>query len=131
MKVQAYLSFKGNCQEALNYYGDLFDAEVVNWGKYTGDSFPSLQNFSGNGSYFNLDVGLIGSAGYGFWQSDAGDWKGNKLTVGMSLGAKLFDVGNSKTTIEFPVLNNKYDLNHSQWNLRKLSDEEITPIIKQ
>ncbi|MDN3493915.1 VOC family protein [Winogradskyella bathintestinalis] len=30
MKVQAYLSFKGNCQEALNYYSDIFDAEIVN-----------------------------------------------------------------------------------------------------
>lgn len=30
MKVQAYLSFKGNCQEALNFYADLFDAKVVN-----------------------------------------------------------------------------------------------------
>ncbi|TYB71819.1 VOC family protein [Bizionia gelidisalsuginis] len=30
MKVQAYLSFKGNCQEALNYYSDLFEAEVIN-----------------------------------------------------------------------------------------------------
>lgn len=30
MKVQAYLSFSGNCQEALNYYGDLFKAKVIN-----------------------------------------------------------------------------------------------------
>lgn len=30
MKVQAYLSFRGNCQEALNFYADLFDAKVIN-----------------------------------------------------------------------------------------------------
>ncbi|WP_225037043.1 VOC family protein [Winogradskyella sp. SM1960] len=30
MKIQAYLSFKGNCQEALKFYGDLFDAKIVN-----------------------------------------------------------------------------------------------------
>ena len=30
MNIQAYLAFKGNCQEALNFYGDLFDAEVKN-----------------------------------------------------------------------------------------------------
>lgn len=30
MKIQAYLSFKGNCQEALSHYGELFDAEVIN-----------------------------------------------------------------------------------------------------
>ena len=30
MKVQAYLSFKGNCQEALGFYSDLFDAKIIN-----------------------------------------------------------------------------------------------------
>lgn len=30
MEVQAYLAFNGNCQEALNYYGKLFKAEVKN-----------------------------------------------------------------------------------------------------
>ncbi|MFS4468981.1 VOC family protein [Maribacter sp. 2210JD10-5] len=30
MKVQAYLSFNGNCQEALNFYGKLFNADIKN-----------------------------------------------------------------------------------------------------
>lgn len=30
MKIQAYLSFKGNCHQALNYYSELFDAEIIN-----------------------------------------------------------------------------------------------------
>ncbi|QOD59598.1 VOC family protein [Polaribacter haliotis] len=30
MKVQAYLAFNGNCQEALNFYGELFNADVKN-----------------------------------------------------------------------------------------------------
>ncbi|WP_179354479.1 VOC family protein [Winogradskyella vidalii] len=30
MKVQAYLSFQGNCQEALNFYSELFDAKIIN-----------------------------------------------------------------------------------------------------
>lgn len=30
MKVQSYLAFNGNCQEALNYYSNLFDAEIKN-----------------------------------------------------------------------------------------------------
>ncbi|AQS94141.1 hypothetical protein BXQ17_08725 [Polaribacter sp. BM10] len=30
MKVQSYLAFDGNCQEALNFYGELFDAKVEN-----------------------------------------------------------------------------------------------------
>jgi PhnB protein len=30
MKIQSYLSFKGNCQEALNYYQNVFGGEVIN-----------------------------------------------------------------------------------------------------
>lgn len=30
MNIQAYLAFNGNCQEALNFYGDLFNAEIKN-----------------------------------------------------------------------------------------------------
>jgi PhnB protein len=30
MKVQAYLAFSGDCQQALNFYADCFDAEVTN-----------------------------------------------------------------------------------------------------
>ena len=30
MKIQSYLSFNGNCQEALNFYAELFNAAVEN-----------------------------------------------------------------------------------------------------
>src|SRR5690606_26925 len=30
MNVQAYLAFTGNCQEALNFYSQLFDAKIQN-----------------------------------------------------------------------------------------------------
>ena len=30
MNVQAYLAFKGNCQEALHFYSDIFNAEIKN-----------------------------------------------------------------------------------------------------
>ncbi|MEO8773677.1 MAG: VOC family protein [Xanthomarina sp.] len=30
MNVQAYLAFSGNCQEALSYYAELFDAKIQN-----------------------------------------------------------------------------------------------------
>lgn len=30
MKIQSYLTFNGNFQEALNFYGELFDAKVEN-----------------------------------------------------------------------------------------------------
>jgi PhnB protein len=30
MKIQAYLAFRGNCQDALNFYSQLFDANIEN-----------------------------------------------------------------------------------------------------
>lgn len=30
MKLQPYLAFSGNCQEALNFYADCFNAEIKN-----------------------------------------------------------------------------------------------------
>jgi len=29
MQLQSYLAFKGNCEEAINFYKDVFDGEVV------------------------------------------------------------------------------------------------------
>ncbi|GGW45376.1 VOC family protein [Arenibacter certesii] len=34
MKIQAYLAFNGNCQEALNFYADLFEADIINKQSY-------------------------------------------------------------------------------------------------
>ena len=30
MNIQAYLAFRGECQNALNFYADLFNAKIVN-----------------------------------------------------------------------------------------------------
>ncbi|MBP1839486.1 VOC family protein [Formosa algae] len=30
MNVQAYLAFKGNCLQALNFYSDVFNAKIIN-----------------------------------------------------------------------------------------------------
>ncbi|WP_159021521.1 VOC family protein [Formosa sp. L2A11] len=30
MNIQAYLAFQGNCNEALNFYGDTFNAQIKN-----------------------------------------------------------------------------------------------------
>ncbi|MBP0903176.1 VOC family protein [Mariniflexile gromovii] len=34
MNVQAYLAFKGNCQEALKFYSEIFNAEIKNLQTY-------------------------------------------------------------------------------------------------
>ncbi|OBX26015.1 PhnB protein [Gelidibacter algens] len=30
MKVQAYLAFRGNCQQALEYYSEILNADIIN-----------------------------------------------------------------------------------------------------
>lgn len=45
MKVQAYLAFDGNCQEALNFYGDLFNAQVENKITYEDKKIDVPQSF--------------------------------------------------------------------------------------
>jgi len=45
MKVQAYLSFKGNCQEALNFYADLFDGKVINRQTYEDKEIDIPSNY--------------------------------------------------------------------------------------
>ncbi|MEH6704650.1 VOC family protein [Galbibacter orientalis] len=61
MKVQSYLAFNGNCQEALNFYGSLFNATITNKQTYENvkSDIPSsyrtkLQHaeLKGNGVYF-------------------------------------------------------------------------------
>lgn len=36
MKVQSYLAFDGNCLQALNFYSEVFDAEIINRETYVG-----------------------------------------------------------------------------------------------
>jgi len=45
MKVQAYLAFGGNCQEALNFYADCFDAEVKNRQTYADKNIDVPSSF--------------------------------------------------------------------------------------
>lgn len=45
MNVQAYLAFDGNCQEALNFYADCFDAEIRNRQTYSDKEIDVPSNF--------------------------------------------------------------------------------------
>jgi len=45
MKIQSYLSFKGQCQEALNYYQSLFGGEIVNRQTYEDQKIDIPENY--------------------------------------------------------------------------------------
>lgn len=45
MNVQAYLAFNGNCQEALNFYSNLFDAKIINTQTYQNKSMDIPEEY--------------------------------------------------------------------------------------
>jgi PhnB protein len=45
MKIQSYLSFKGQCQEALNYYQSLFGGEIINKQTYEDQKIDIPENY--------------------------------------------------------------------------------------
>ncbi|MBO0590189.1 VOC family protein [Cellulophaga sp. E16_2] len=47
MNVQAYLAFNGNCQEALSFYGDIFNAEIKNRQTYEDKKIDVPGNYRG------------------------------------------------------------------------------------
>lgn len=48
MKVKAYLSFSGDCQQALNFYADCFDAEVTNRQTYENSKMDIPESYRHN-----------------------------------------------------------------------------------
>lgn len=58
MKLFPYLSFPGNCEEALNFYKEAFDGEIIQLGRY-GESPMDLRMSLKIRSYmggFNLEM---------------------------------------------------------------------------
>lgn len=47
MTVQAYLAFGGNCQEALNFYADCFNAEIKNRQTYADKELDVPSSYRG------------------------------------------------------------------------------------
>ena len=45
MKIQAYLSFKGNCQEALKYYQSIFGGSIINRQDYSDGKIDIPENY--------------------------------------------------------------------------------------
>ncbi len=48
MKAQAYLAFKGNCENALNFYSKLFDATIENKQTYKDSKRDIPENYRHN-----------------------------------------------------------------------------------
>jgi PhnB protein len=45
MKLFPYLNFKGNCEEALNFYKDALDGEILQMGRYSDSPVNTNEEF--------------------------------------------------------------------------------------
>jgi len=45
MKLFPYLNFRGNCEEALNFYKEALDGEIIQLGRYEESPMPSPEEF--------------------------------------------------------------------------------------
>lgn len=106
------------------------DTQLYSSGEYSGDDFPTLENFSGLGKFFNIDIdATILSVGAGYWKSEDESWHGFNFTTGTGIGVKLFDTGVTETKIEFPISTSNYMTNTVEWKTNLL--ESITPITNE
>ena len=59
MKLFAYLSFNGNCEEALNFYKNAFDGEIIQLDRYGDSPMPSKDEHKNKIIHARLQVGDI------------------------------------------------------------------------
>ncbi len=59
MKLFPYLSFNGNCEEALNFYKNAFDGEIIQLDRYGDSPMPSKDEHKNKIIHARLQVGDI------------------------------------------------------------------------
>jgi PhnB protein len=59
MKLFPYLSFSGNCEEALNFYKDAFNGQIIQLGRYGESPMKSPEEFKDKIIHGRLQVGDI------------------------------------------------------------------------
>lgn len=57
MKVYPYLGFKGNCEEALNFYKEAFDGEILRLGRYGESPMKTPEEFKDKIMHARLKFG--------------------------------------------------------------------------
>lgn len=75
MKLNSYLMFNGNCEEAMNYYKDIFDGEYITFMRYK-DGPPEYSNSSNENKVMHVTMQFHGC------ELLASDSMGNTVTNG-------------------------------------------------
>ncbi len=113
MKIQAYLSFKGQCQEALNFYQSIFGGKIENKQTYEGKEIDIPENYRKN-----LQHAELKGKGFHFMAYDAAPDTAltSGTTVQMSIdldtkeeAKKVFDALSSSGRIHTPFQETSWD----------------------
>ena len=95
MKVQAYLAFKGNCENALNYYAEIFDATIQNKQRYKDSKHDIPESYRHNLQHAELKGNGIMIMAYDA-SPDTPLNSGNNI----HMSVELHDVEKAKTVFE-------------------------------
>jgi PhnB protein len=89
MKLTPYLTFNGNCEEALNFYSEVFDGEVKELKRFEGSP---MENMAANPNQV-MHARFIANGVY-FMASDGGHGESDgKAHVGISMSVDCDDDG--------------------------------------
>ncbi len=106
MKVQAYLAFSGDCQQALNFYADCFDAEVTNRQTYEDSKMDIPESYRHNLQHAELKGKGIHLMAYDA-APDTPLNNGNKIHMSIDLNDR------SKAEKLFEALSSGGQVNHN------------------
>ncbi|MAP81349.1 MAG: hypothetical protein CL526_09705 [Aequorivita sp.] len=95
MRIEAYLAFRGNCQEAFNFYQAIFGGEIKNIETYENKAIDIPENYRTKWQHAELRSNSFTILGY-----DASP--DTPLTDGtnMHLGVDMDTAENAKSTFE-------------------------------
>ncbi len=107
MKIQPYITFDGNCQQALNFYQDVFGGKIVNRETYANKDIDVPEHYRDKLQHAELKSNSFNLMGY----DAAPDTPvTNGTTVSMSVNVndkseadKVFDKLSSKGKIHSPM----------------------------
>ena len=87
MKIQAYLSFSGQCQQAFDYYKSIFGGEVVNRQTYENQEIDIPEHFRNKLQHAELKGNGFHIMGYDA-SPDTPITNGTNIQMSMDLGDK-------------------------------------------
>ena len=113
MKLQPYLSFKGNCQQAFNFYKNVLGGNLRNKETWEGKSEDIPESYRNNIQHIELQSGGVTLMGYDA-SPDTPLNNGNNICLSIDLedrkeAEELFEALSNGGTIHTPMHESSWD----------------------